>query len=84
MLNEVDGDELADRFPAMEDERGQPCVDLWIYWSPDIGTLDVSGPEFAHLPVGRDGEPIRDGGGLRRALTAYAKEFSTALGSRRD
>lgn len=84
MLYEADPDELADRFPAMESERGQSCVDLWIYWSPDAGTLDISGPVPAYELDRPDGDPIRDADALRAALTRHAATLADGLGLERD
>ena len=79
VLYEADAKALADRFPAMEEARGDPCADLWIYWSPDAGTLDLTGPAVA---FGRPphAEPIMDGAALRAGLERHAAVLAKTLG----
>ncbi len=76
VLYEAEPEEVADRLQLSDGGRGS-CVDLWIYWSPDTGQLDVSLPGRLWSP------PLQavDRDGLRVALEAHARALAEQLTS---
>lgn len=81
VLYEADGDEVADRYPVLAGERGS-CSDVWVYWSPSTGELDVSLP--GGMLEGDDAtevirQPATDAEGLKAQLLAWADVIQQAL-----
>lgn len=54
---------------ALHEHERQSCVDLWVYWSPDTGTLTLSLPGDLRT----SGPDRADRAGLRQALARHAQ-----------
>lgn len=74
VLYEADPEHVADRVELTDDERAS-CVDLWVYWSPDDGQLDVSLP--GRLRASRPRAVGRED--LRAALEAHGRALTEQL-----
>lgn len=70
VLYEATAEDAAQRFEVLDAERGT-CVDLWIYWRPDTGHLDLSRP--GSLP------PVRSQRAGRKELRPVLEDHSREL-----
>lgn len=93
VLYEASPSDVADRYPVLADADDTHCIDLWIYWYPERGHLDVNLPGFGGWHglqmEGRPdlmettSQPVDDERQLRPVLAAWSEALELWLNEER-